>query len=265
MNAFAFVKLERYRSRLFFLFLSCLIIGFFGKDNYKTIIPDEAMPEIFRDPIQTPIVSAIPIKFQKDGFSYMLTPLYDYQISGLAVHRLDYDNWYSLSRTDKTFTTDICLLWGENLKSGAYKNKTLKIDQDFRFCLFSHWGGQPINNDQFSNNHLIIRDEEIKKINADISPGDQIRITGKLVNVHVDAIGEIKKYEPKQADWKTSTTRNDAGAGACEIVYVEKVEILKKGNIAYRALYHIGKYGISFIVVWIFAQFIRYVFLTRRN
>ncbi|MFA5831425.1 MAG: hypothetical protein WC878_06345 [Candidatus Paceibacterota bacterium] len=261
----AILKLEKYRSRLFFLFLLFLVVGFLGKDNYKNIIPDEANPEIFRDPVQTSVASATPIEFQKDGFSYKLTPLYDYRISGLAVHRLDYDNWYSLSRTDETFTTDICMLWGENLKSGAYKNKTLTIDQDFRFCLFSYWGGQPINNDQFSNNHLIIRNEEIKKINAEISPGDQIRITGKLVNVEAYSLGKVKKYEPTKAKWTTSTTRNDSGAGACEIVYVEKIEILKKGNIAYHMLYRIVKYGISFIILWIFAQFIRYVFLVKRN
>lgn len=43
--------------------------------------------------------------------------------------------------------------------------------------------------------------------------GDVVRIEGFLVDA-------------SRADgwhWKTSTTRNDTGAGACELVYVERI------------------------------------------
>jgi len=260
-----FLKLEQYRSRVFFLFLVCAVVGYFGKDNFKSSAIPEMVPEVFTEPIQMPVVSKDPIRFEKDGFSYTLTPLYNYTISGLVVHRMDYDVWYSLSRTDKTFTTDVCMLWGDNIKTGAYKNETLKIDQDFRFCLFNYQSGPPLKNEALSNNHLIIRDADVKRINNEISPGDQIRITGKLVNVRAVSEGEPGKYEPKTAEWTTSTTRLDSSGGACEILYVEKIEILKKGNAPYHTLYNIGKDGVLLVILWLFVQFIRSVILTRRG
>jgi hypothetical protein len=257
-----FLKMQQYRTRLTLLFLLFLIVGYFGKGNFKAI--NDIHPEVFIEPVQMPVTSKTPIEFQKDGFSYKLTPLFDYRISGLVIHRMDYNKWYSLSRTDKTFTTDLCIVWGYNIKSGAYKNKSLSIKQDFRFCLYSYWGGEPIKNEQLSNNHLIIRDSDVKKINDSIEVGDQIRIIGKLVNVHADAIGTAGTYEPKVADWTTSTTRSDASGGACEIIYVEKIEILKKGNIVYHAVYDIGKYGIAFVFFWYFWELFRFVFLKKQ-
>jgi hypothetical protein len=257
-----FLKMQQYRTRLILLFLLFLVVGYFGKGNFKAI--NDIRQEILIDPVQTMVVSKTPIMFEKDGFSYKLTPLFDYQISGLVVHRMDYNKWYSLSRTDKTFTTDLCVVWGDNIKSGAYKNKSLSIKQDFRFCLYSYWGGEPIKNEQLSNNHLIIRDSDIKKINDSIDAGDQIRITGKLVNVHADVIGTTGTYEPKIADWTTSTTRTDASGGACEIIYVENIEILKKGNITHHAVYNIGKYGIACIFFWYFLEFFWFMFLKKQ-
>lgn len=256
MNVFS--KIERYRFRLFLLFLLFLVVGYFGKGNFKSA--GDFDPAVFHDPIQNPVVAKDPIVFEKDGFSYKLTPLYDYKISGLVVHRMDYDTWYSLSRTDKTFTTDFCMLWGENIKNGAFKNETLSVDQDFRFCLFTYWGGTPIGNEQFSNNHLIIRNPAVKKTSDEISPGDQISITGKLVNVSAVSTGNTEKYEPKTANWTTSARRDDTDGGACEILYVEKMEILKKGNVIYHAAYNIGKYGAWVVVFWFFSQLLFSVF-----
>ena len=255
-----FLKLQPYRSRLFFVFLICLVIGYFGKDSYKSIGAEALQPEVFLAPAQTLVAKNDIIAFQKDGFSYKITPLYDYSISGLVVHKMDYNKWYSLSRTDETFTTDVCMLWGDNLKNGAYQNKTLSIKQDFRFCLFSYRNGTPIANEALSNNHLIISDSAVKKIMDGVSAGDQIRIIGKLINVHAESTGVVGKYEPKTADWRTSTTRVDSGAGACEIIYVEKIEILKKGNVAHHALYSVGKYGLICVTLWFFIQLFQSIF-----
>jgi hypothetical protein len=260
-----FLKMQRFRSRLFLLFLVLLTVGFFGKDNFKNVPISDMSSPVFSDPVQTPAADKAPIKFEKDGFSFTLTPLYNYQISGLVVHRMDYNKWYSLSRTDKTFTTDVCMLWGDNIKSGAYQNKSLDIKQDFRFCLFSYWGELSLRNDQFSNNHLIIRDSKIMRINEEISPGDQVRITGKLVNVRAKVNGKTKQYEPEQADWMTSTIRTDTSGGACEIIYVENIEIVRKGNTLYHTMYSIGKYGLWLVIFWYLCDFMKSVFFFRRN
>jgi len=256
-------KFRKCRKYLFWLFLIFLAIGWYGKDNFKSATG--FTPEEFREPVQSVIKTPTPIKFSKDGFSYTLTPVADYSLSGLVVHKMDYDRWYSLSRTDEVFTVDFCVVWGENLRNGEYKNPTLSIKQDFRFCLYSYSYAkeQRFENSQISNNHLIVEDPLVlKKISA-ISAGDQVQIIGKLVNVRADALGETRQFEGKEMDWTTSTTRADSGAGACEIIYVEDVVILRKGNIVYHAMFDIGKFGMIAVILSYFCLLGYEVFLDK--
>ena len=69
-----------------------------------------------------------------------------------------------------------------------------------------------------SNIHLIPESEEILDILENIIRGNIIRLKGKLVNVKDDDSNFI---------WKTSTSRTDTGGGACEILWVEKADIIK--------------------------------------
>lgn len=66
-----------------------------------------------------------------------------------------------------------------------------------------------------ANMHLIPADglllEQLKKVR----PGNIVRLQGYLVNVS----------GPNGYTWNTSLTRQDTGAGACELFYVEKVEM----------------------------------------
>ena len=83
---------------------------------------------------------------------------------------------------------------------------------------------------QVSNNHLVIDSEKIEKKINQLSVGDQIKIKGKLVNVHAENLGKPGKYDPKLFEWNSSTKREDTGGGACETIYIEDIEIIKKGN-----------------------------------
>lgn len=69
-----------------------------------------------------------------------------------------------------------------------------------------------------SNVHIIPANENIEDILSDIIRGNIISISGKLVNVN--EIG-------KEWTWKSSTKRDDTGGGACEILWVEEVYIIK--------------------------------------
>lgn len=242
--------LKKLRSRLFLLFILCTIIGWFGKDDFKSAIPNN---RVLREPVQTAI-TATPITFQKGGYSYTLTPLFNYDISGLVAHHYSYNRWFSLSRTDEVFTVDLCLMWGDNIRSGAYQNKSLRVSQDERFCVYSYQygSGAPAQNSSLSNNHMVVKNPEIQKVIDSISAGDQVRIIGKLVNAKAVALGATRQYEGRQREWHTSTARNDTGAGACEIIYVENVQILSRGNVGYHVLYNVGLFGISLIAAWYF-------------
>lgn len=229
--------------------LSLLIVfgvSFFQKDQYKNI--ESIQPEILQEPTQSPTTSR-EISFERDGYSYILTPLYDYTIQGLAVSTQPYDTWYNLSRVAKTFTKDICLIWGETVEKRGYQDKTLKISQDFRFCLYEYWSNELVfNANELSNSHLIPRDAEVEKKIRSIQAGDQIRMRGKLVNVDGTLIDVAGKYEREKTMWQTSISRDDTGAGACEVMYVEEIEILQKGNILYCWLYNMSLFGILMVI-----------------
>ncbi len=215
-------------------------ITYFINDRYKSV--DSISPQALQAPTQKELVNAKSIKFNRDGYSYTLNPLYDYTIQGLVLHQQKYDAWYSLSRTDKTFIKDLCVLWGKTLESGSYRNGSVAIKQDSRWCWFSYSGNITFNSSEISNNHLIASNPEIERQIRSISGGDQIRIAGKLVNVHAEAIGKTDRYESLIADWKTSTVRNDSGGGACEVIYVESIQIIKKGNSLSHLLFFVSKW-----------------------
>jgi hypothetical protein len=71
------------------------------------------------------------------------------------------------------------------VKEKGYQDKTLSIRQDFRFCLYRYTTNNiTFNGNELSNNHLIPKNPEVEKKILAINSGDQIRIVGKLVNVH---------------------------------------------------------------------------------
>lgn len=242
------------RSKLFLLFLAVLVLTFFARDNYRGVT--DIRPEVLRDPSQTEIKDPTPINFEKDGFKYELSPLFNYEISGLVVHRRIYNRWYSLSRTDSVFPIDLCVIWGENVKSGVYKYRDVKFSQDSRWCWYKYKDGHVVINEAGSNNHLVIRDDDFERLANKIRAGDQIRLTGKLVNVEAKPLFKPERYEPKELIWLTSTIRTDTGAGACETIFVEGIEILKKGNTISSFLFTASLYGIVAVILWFIAGII---------
>jgi hypothetical protein len=66
-----------------------------------------------------------------------------------------------------------------------------------------------------ANMHLIPSTGRIRDQLEDVRPGNIVRLRGYLVSVE----------GPDGYMWNTSLTREDTGAGACELFYVEEVEI----------------------------------------
>lgn len=244
-------KGKKINSFIFFVLLGVLIITFFTRNNYKNVKNPDS--QLFKEPIQEKVIDSMPIEFQKDGYEFILTPLYEYEISALVVNRFDYTR-FSLQRTDSVFPLDLCVIWGDNVKNGVYKDKSLTFRQDARFC-WGMWGRDlNFNWGEVSNNHLVIKDELLKKKAFSISEGDQVYIKGKLVNVEAENIdGNLGDYESQLSNWNSSVKRGDSGAGACEIIYVEELEILKKANpISFYAF----KISFWLLIVFVFWRFL---------
>ena len=73
-------------------------------------------------------------------------------------------------------------------------------------------------------------------------------IAGKLVNVKAQKPGKGEAFNPEQLQWNTSIVRSDTGAGACEVIYVEDLQVLKKANLIARVLFQAGIAGIFTVI-----------------
>jgi hypothetical protein len=217
------------RKMLFFGVLLMIIYAyFFQTPVYKKV--NEIDSRVSSPPVQVEVSNREPITFIKDGYSYSLEPLYEYTLSGLVVSQLKYDRWFSLSRTDKAFVKDLCVIWGDNLQTKSYQDRSFRVKQDFRFCMYQHSGKLDFRGRELSNNHLIVSNPMIERVIKEIRTGDQIVIKGYLVNVDARALGKTERYEAKNITWQTSVTREDSGAGACEVIYVTDARIIKRAG-----------------------------------
>ncbi len=66
--------------------------------------------------------------------------------------------------------------------------------------------------------HMIPADENVRRALLAVGTGDRVRVHGLLVDA-------------RRADgfyWNSSLTREDTGPGACELVYVEELQIGRK-------------------------------------
>jgi len=227
---------------LYLSFLVLLAATFYMRSNYRGVT--DIQPSVQVDPIQTELVDAAPIRFSKDSFNYVLHPLFNYEISALVVHTKNYDQWYSPTKLDNTFPTDLCLLWGSNVKNQIYQNRSLQFSQDSRFCYWQWTENLNFSQRDVANNHIVVQDPVLEKKIKSILPGDQIKIKGLLVDVEATNTGKVGSFDYASANWHTSTTRDDTGAGACEVIYVQSVEILKAANPLARHLYVIAWVGL---------------------
>ena len=79
--------------------------------------------------------------------------------------------------------------------------------------------------EQLSNNHLISDNEILRRNIEEASVGDQIRIKGWLASY--GSMGGPTRG--------TSTTRTDAGNGACETIFVDQFAVLASPFRPWRA------------------------------
>ncbi len=113
---------------------------------------------------------------------------------------------------------DLALGWGKMSDQNILKSFTIR--QSNRWF---YWKTQkfPIPRKEVvrsaSNMHMIPASPEVKKQLDQIAPQNIVQISGKLVNFIND----------RGIKLKTSTSRNDSGAGACEVVFVESALILE--------------------------------------
>lgn len=170
-------------------------------------------------PFQENLLPSLQNSFQKKvkGHIAKLTPKAHFKIAGRVVSKRHYYKSWEASLSP----LDLALAWGQ-MASPKY-DEFLSYRHGDRYYSYSYSGSFPLDPNTVANNsaneHLIPANRHIEKTLKSIKTGEVVELEGMLVDV------EGNGNEPSTVRFKTSLTRDDKGAGACEVVYVTKVQI----------------------------------------
>lgn len=172
-----------------------------------------------------------------NGVTYQVQPLYSYDLHGLVVSKHDAMTWWDyLHRewNDHLNVMDLCVVWGNNLNRGIYKEVEYWSGQFECFAQVKNAEhAQVFDATAISNNHLLTDNPGIARAMRNVRLGDQVRFRGYLAEYS-------HKHQGRPFRRGTSTVRNDTGNGACETIYVEEFAILRPGGGPWRVLFWIA-------------------------
>jgi hypothetical protein len=147
-----------------------------------------------------------------DFKSYRITPLADFKLKAKILST----DHYSSGRESDLSPVDLALGWQNMSDESVLKN--IDISQSRRWYRW-HVEQFPIPRNeietQSANMHMIPANEKVADAIANAKQGEIIELSGYLIRV--DA--EDGFY------WQSSLTRDDTGAHACELVYVEQFRV----------------------------------------
>ena len=149
---------------------------------------------------------------------YTLKPRASYRVRARLLSR----EAYRLGREAELSPVDFALGWG--LMSDSFVLDALDISQSGRF-FWMHWDATPPADERdlmrhAANVHLVPATKGVRRQLAKIRPGQVIELQGLLVDAASD----------DGWSWNTSLTRDDTGAGACELFWVQHVDVLLRGR-----------------------------------
>lgn len=162
-------------------------------------------------PFQTRVAKTPPSDGVDEDWIEVVEP---YEITALVLSTKAYGDF-----NGDIAPVDLALAWGDLTNPKLAEN--LQVWQDSRFFYWVLPPNKPLARgdviSQTANVHMISLSPKQEETLQSIRRGDLIQLKGHLVNIH------------KQGrSWKTSTSRTDSGAGACEIFLTSEITPLKK-------------------------------------
>jgi hypothetical protein len=146
----------------------------------------------------------------KNGYRIVPLEAFEFEARVLSVRRYRFDRESALA------PVDLALGWGP--MADPLVSRRVSVSQSDRWY---YWRAAelPIPQREIethsANMHMIPATEGIENRLRSLDPGDRVRLSGYLV----EAQG------PDGWRWRSSLSREDTGAGACEVVWVERLEL----------------------------------------
>jgi hypothetical protein len=216
----------------FLLFsLALLVLGLWRRDAFPH--PEKAHETLLEDPRQL-APSRTPFETTVGGVTYRIKPLHAYDLHGLVVSRYDTSSWWGDVHArwkDNLNVADLCVVWGDNIRAGRYRYASFWNDETWCNYSFTDSRGA-IDPVAVANNHLLTDDPELARALRGVRVGDQVRLRGHLAEYAHYAVTGFRRG--------SSVSRADTGAGACETLFVEELEVLQRGGGPWRAVARIA-------------------------
>jgi hypothetical protein len=180
--------------------------------------PVDVAIEPLQEPVDPPEVADV----ERRGHHFSLEKFFRYEIAGEVVSASEYD----LTWTNDFFDVDVGLVWGPRLS---------ELKERYSFFQMGRWlfwrSKGPVSGEErdyitahMGNQHLIPAEGHANVARAIkwIRGGDHVHLRGYLVRIRDENGHQVAV---------SSTSRHDTGDGACEIVWVDEVQI---GTSVYR-------------------------------
>jgi hypothetical protein len=162
------------------------------------------------EPVQQPVGRDAPV-FAKDGFRVAAVATFELEARVLRAKS------YCCSGPDRLAPVDVAFGWGRMSDEAVLAR--IDVSQSARFYYWRYQGSPPIPHREIerssANMHLIPATKAIEKKLKSLRPGNVVALKGYLVNVQGE--GGFR--------WTSSLTREDTGNGACELIWVEALDV----------------------------------------
>jgi hypothetical protein len=160
------------------------------------------------NPVQSTIDSAALI----ERGDFRLRPRAEFSATVRILHRED----YSFGALAKLVPTDFAVGWGPMSDSGVLADIEISQANRFYYWRTRTWPiAREVIETHSANWHLISGNPNVSRTLARLRAGSLVALRGQLVDI-----------EGTEAGMRTSLSRNDTGAGACEILLAESAQIV---------------------------------------
>ncbi|PYQ64334.1 MAG: hypothetical protein DMF53_07755 [Acidobacteria bacterium] len=203
-------------NKLWLALLAVVLLGYWGFSRPHASVKGDPI-DWSGEPVQEPTERS-PFEIETRKGRITLDPRASFDASAVVAS----DEHYRFDDGAFLVPVDLVMTWGK-LPEEPYKSK-VSYGQITRYYF---WRTSAPDLDlhyiqtHSANMHMIPADDNVRRALLSVGSGDPVRVQGLLVNAKRD----------DGFSWNSSLTREDDGPGACELVWVEEIQI---GREVYR-------------------------------